>query len=227
MKKLTFAPRAVIFDMDGVITDTMGYHYTAWKKALASYGIKVGYYDIYLREGQKGLETAWELMEKNGLKPSKAGTGEILKLKEKLFKEISRPKLISGSKSLIRDLKNAGFILALVTGTARSEIKHILPDKMLASFDFSVTGNEVKSGKPNPEPYLKALKNLNLKAKDCLVLENAPYGIKSAKSAGLYCAAITTYLPPEYLKEADIILNSLKEADQMLLRAAKNIKCRP
>lgn len=224
MKKLPLIPKGIIFDMDGVVTDTMSYHFNAWEKALKVFGIKVNYCDIYLREGQRGLQTAMELMQENGFKPSAVKAKQILQLKEEIFKKIARPKLIKGSKQLIRDLRKNNLLLALVTGTARIELKHILPSDMLSLFDFSITGDEVKFGKPNPEPYLKALKELELKDKDCIVLENAPFGIKAAKSAGIYCIAITTYLSAKYLKEADMILNSLKEVDKVILSGRFKLK---
>jgi len=68
--------------MDGVITDTMGFHFKAWKKALSAYGIKAGYCDIYLREGQKGLDTALEMMQEQNIDSSLDKAQEILQLKE-------------------------------------------------------------------------------------------------------------------------------------------------
>lgn len=215
-RRLPFCPKGIIFDMDGVITDTMSYHFKAWQEALGVFGIKVNYYDIYLKEGQKGIETAIELMAENNFKPSIDKAKEILELKEKIFKQIAKPKLIKGSKKLVKDLKKHNFKLALVTGTARDEVKYILPDDLFSLFDINITSDEVKIGKPNPEPYLKALDALKLKSTECIVLENAPFGIKSAKAAGLYCIAITTYLSPDYLKEADIVLKSLGEVDKFI-----------
>jgi beta-phosphoglucomutase len=219
MKGLPFRPQAVIFDMDGVITDTMGFHFKAWKKALSAYGLKAGYCDIYLREGQKGLDTALEMMQEQHQEVSEDKAHEILRLKEDIFKKISRPRLMKGSPKLLADLKKEGYKLALVTGTARREVGHILPDELLELFDFTLTGNEVKSGKPDPEPYLKALDALKLPAKETVVIENAPFGITSAKGAGIYCIAVCTYLEAEYLKKADLILKNLQEVDKVLLKA--------
>jgi beta-phosphoglucomutase len=218
LKKLPFCPEGIIFDMDGVITDTMSYHFKAWKRALEANGIKVDYCDIYLREGQKGIETALELMAENNIRSSAEKAKEILELKEKIFKDIAKYKLIKGSRKLVKDLKKNKFKLALVTGTARDEVKHILPPDLYALFDVSITGDEVRAGKPNPEPFLMALGALKLNSAQCLVLENAPLGIKSAKAAGLYCIAVSTYLPPKHLKEADLILESLDEADKIICR---------
>jgi beta-phosphoglucomutase len=67
-------------------------------------------------------------------------------------------------------------------------------------------------GKPHPEPYLKAAKALGVKPSECAVIENAPYGVASAKKAGMFCIAITSSLPKEYLKRADVVVDSLAEA---------------
>lgn len=217
MIKLPFTPKAVIFDMDGIITDTMGYHYDAWKKAFKAYGIDVDYYDIYLREGQKGIQTAIEMLKENNLDPVDKKPEDILTLKEEIFKKISKPRLMKGADKLVKDLKNAGYILALVTGTSRDELNKILPDDIIACFDFSVSGDEVSCGKPHPEPFTTALNKLSLKPEEAVVLENAPFGIISARQAGLFVIAVTTYLPEKHLKKADIILKSLEEADKLLL----------
>ncbi len=219
MKTLPFKPEAVIFDMDGVITDTMGFHYKAWKKALSAYGIKAGYYDIYLREGQKGLDTALEMMQEQNINSSLSKAEEILKFKEDIFKSISRPRLMRGAPQLLADLKKEGYKIALVTGTARREVGYILPPDLFKLFDYTLTGDEVKAGKPNPEPYLKALEVLKLMPTEAVVIENAPYGIASAKAAGIYCIAVCTYLEEKHLTEADLILKNLKEVDKILLKA--------
>ena len=219
MKILPFRPEAVIFDMDGVITDTMGFHFKAWKKALSAYGIKAGYCDIYLREGQKGLDTALEMMQEQNIDSSLDKAQEILQLKEDIFKKISHPKLMKGASGLLVDLKKEGYKMALVTGTARREVGHILPTDLLKLFDYTLTGDEVKAGKPDPEPYTRALEALELSSQEAVVIENAPFGITSAKRAGIYCIAVCTYLEEEHLQEADLILKSLKEVDETLLKA--------
>ena len=113
MRRLPLNPKDVIFDMDGVVTDTMLYHVKAWKKAFNTFGIKVNRYEIYLREGQKGLQTAIELMQENGFKASMAKAKDILRLKEEIFRKIARYKLIKGSKQLIRDLRKNNLLIVV------------------------------------------------------------------------------------------------------------------
>ena len=101
--------------------------------------------------------------------------------------------------------------MGLVTGTPGKEIKNILPERIAKLFDCIVAGDQVKKGKPNPEPYINAAKTLNLNPSECVVVENGPFGIKSAKGAGMFCFALTTSLPENYLKGADIVVDALGE----------------
>jgi len=108
-------------------------------------------------------------------------------------------------------LQNKGYLLGLVTGTPKAEIEKILPDRIRGLFDCIIAGDQVKNGKPDPEPYLAAARGLNVAAECCLVVENAPLGIQSAQKAGMFCVALTTSLPKEYLKNADAIADRLDQ----------------
>jgi len=202
--------KAVIFDMDGVITNTMPYHFNAWQRVFSEAGIKVSCYDVYQREGQDGLTTIREIFKEKRLKFSLKSARELLLKKEILFKKIVKIRFIRGARPFIRELKNHNIALGLVTGTSRHEMQKILPKNIRSLFDVSVTGDEVKNGKPHPEPFLKALNALKLTSREAIVLENAPFGIESAKKAGLYCVALETSLPARFLFRADSVLKSYK-----------------
>jgi len=208
--------KAVIFDMDGVITNTMPYHFDAWFKVLNDAGIKINCYDVYEREGQPGVNTIKELSRERKMKISDKEARAILLKKEKLFKRIVKTRFIKGSRPFLRKLKKRKIIMGLVTGTSRHEMKRILPKYLRQMFNVTVTGDEVRKGKPHPEPFLKALSILGLKSKDVAVIENAPFGIESAKRAGLFCIALETSLPKKYLRRADIILKSFKDLEKMV-----------
>ena len=212
MKLTWMVVRAVLFDMDGVITDTMPYHYQAWRSVLSrEEGILVSHQEIYEREGQEGGVSVRELLEAHQKIYTRVKGTRILLAKEALFKRLVRPRFIPGARGILAMMKRAGIPLALVTGTSRHEMMRLLPSKILRCFDVSVTGRDVKRGKPDPEPYLKALMELNVNARDALVIENAPFGILSAKTAGITCFAIATSLPACYLKKADRVFSSFKE----------------
>ncbi len=214
MKQKHFRTRAILFDMDGVITDTMPYHFRAWRKIFGNLGIKINYYDIYKREGQKGIESVKEIFNEKGREFILKEAKEILAEKEKLFKSIVKVRFINGSKSFLNFVKKKGLKLGLVTGTSDHELKKILPIHIYAKFDAVITATDVQKGKPNPEPYLKCLKRLRISPSEAVVIENAPFGITSAKESGIFCIAISTHLPPKFLKEADLIVHSFKELKQ-------------
>lgn len=197
--------------MDGVITNTMPYHFDAWRATFKSIGIKVNCYDIYKREGQAGLTSVKEIAKEHKMKFSLKEAKQILGQKEKLFKRIVKIKFVKGSRTFVRFLKKRGFLLALVTGTSRQEMARIMPEKLLDMFDAIVTANEVKKGKPHPEPFRKALGMLKAVPEETVVFENAPFGIQAAKRAKVFCIALETSLPRKYLKKADVIFKSYAE----------------
>lgn len=203
--------KAIIFDMDGVITDTMPYHFKAWRRALEANGIpNLDPCAIYCREGQRGIQTVKEISAFYGLKFSSAVCKRILQQKETSFRRIAKQKLFPWARTLLKSLKEKGYRLALVTGTARKELNKILTNEVQGLFDFIITGSEVKFGKPHPEPYLMALKALKIKPNEAIVIENAPLGITSAKRAKIRTIAISSYLSKAHLSEADVILPDLK-----------------
>ncbi|MCB9771732.1 MAG: HAD family phosphatase [Candidatus Omnitrophica bacterium] len=201
----------VIFDMDGVITNTMPDHFEAWRTVLGERGIKVTHLDIYRREGQRGITSVSEIFADYKQPFNLKDANAILLRKEELFKKNTRKRFIVGTRSLLKSLKRMGFTLAIVTGTARHELHQILPDNIYNLFTVVVTGDDVKNGKPSPEPYLLALKKLSISAEQGVVIENAPFGITAAKAAKLRCLAIATSLSKEYLRDADEVFTSIKD----------------
>lgn len=209
MKKLS--PKAVIFDMDGVIADSMPYHFLAWYEALRPYGVRVSCFDVYAKEGERWSKSLKDFLKKEGIAPTKKLLSEIFVLRQKIFKKYFKRFIFKDAEPVLRGLKRKGYLLALVTGTPDYEVERILPQKLYRIFDDIVAGNNVKKGKPHPEPYLKAAKMLKVNPKECIVVENAPYGIESAKRAGMYCVAVSTSLPKEFLSGADLVVDRLRE----------------
>jgi len=210
----TLKVKAVLFDMDGVITDTMPYHFRAWRRVMKENGLEVTKCEVYLREGQPGRRTIKELFEERGLAFDAALAKKIIRDKEKLFKKIVRSRFVRGARRFVGHMAHKGLALGLVTGTARHEVRKILPVSLRRSFRVSVTGDEVRHGKPHPEPYLLALKKLGVRPREAVVLENAPFGIHAAKQAGLTCIALETSLPKPYLKDADMVFSSFRELER-------------
>jgi beta-phosphoglucomutase len=211
MHKLKFKPKAIIFDMDGVIVDSMPYHFLAWYETLRPLGIRVSCFDVYSKEGENWRKTLRGFLKGADIKPTKKMFDGIFARRKKIFKKSFRRFIFKGAKEALICLKRKGYILGLVTGTPSKEVKKILPPSMYRLFGCIVAGDEVKKGKPHPEPYLSAAKRMEVKPSECVVVENAPFGVESAKKADMFCVAITTGLTKEYLKGADIIVDDLAD----------------
>jgi beta-phosphoglucomutase len=207
---------AIIFDMDGVISDSMPFHARAWKEAFAAIGVNVEDFDVYIREGMKGRETIKGIMKERNLSVSQEEIEQIYKRKTDSFNKIFEVKLMPGIYELLSRLRNGGYKLGLVTGSRFEMAKTVLRNGLENMFDVVIAGEMVNNGKPDPEPYLKAVSMLGVKKEDCLVIENAPAGITSAKRAGLTCYAVATSLPKTYLKEADKVFKNIKEISDLL-----------
>ncbi len=216
MKKLKIRPRAIVFDMDGVIVDSMPYHFIAWYEALRPWGVRVSCFEVYAQEGERWETTLKGLLKREKIKPTQKILSAIFNLRQKIFKRYFKRYIFHGAYELLVDLRRQGFILGLVTGSPLNEIRRILPVKLLKLFTAVVAGNQVKNGKPHPEPYLRAARLLQLNPKECLVVENAPFGIISAKRAGMACIAVSTSLPKEYLSGADIVVSQLNQISSFI-----------
>jgi beta-phosphoglucomutase len=212
-RRRTFSrhPKAILFDMDGVIVDSMPYHFISWYEALRPYDISVKCFDVYQREGEQWAKALRELWRPSGKPLTLRITREVFKAKDRIFRKYFKRSIFHSVEEILPCLRRQGYMLGLVTGTTRKEMVRILPAKLRNLFSSIVTGDAVKRGKPFPDPYLKAAKELNLTAEDCVVVENAPYGIRAAKAARMFCIALTTSLPSDYLSQADIIIDDIKE----------------
>jgi len=197
--------KAVIFDMDGVLVDSMPYHADAWVSVFKEVGINIRREDIYDIEGSNHIGIINLVFKKAGRTPEHADFLRLSHNKQEIFSKINKVKVFEGIYECINTLKNK-CLLAVASGSDRAVVIEFIGRFFPETFSAVVTGNDVKEGKPSPEPYLKAVEILKVKKNECIVIENAPLGVESAKRAGLYCIAIPTYVKPELLKDADIVL---------------------
>lgn len=203
--------KAVLFDMDGVIVDSMPYHFISWFEALKEYGVSVTPFDIYEKEGEKSAVCAKRFFEREKIPSDEKNIDKVLKLRNNIFRKYFKLHLFTDVESVLKDLKRRGLFLAIVTGSSRNKVVSILPKNVLKNFDVIISADMIKKGKPFPEPYLKAAKQLKVKSSECVVVENAPYGIQAAKAAKMYCIAVSTGLPEQYLKQADKICKHISD----------------
>lgn len=216
MKKFPKKIEAVIFDMDGVLVDTMRYHVLAWQLACKRLGIRISGPEVYAREGEKYEVSGRDFLMKRYKNPTKSQIRDIIKVRKGILKKIVKPRLFPGVRSLVSILYKKELKLALVTGTLCKEVSKLLPKDVLSKINVVISGESVTRGKPHPDPYLCALRNLKVSHRCAIVIENAPYGVKSAKKAGIFTIALTTSLPRGRLKGSDIILKSIPEVSKLL-----------
>ena len=88
---------------------------------------------------------------------------------------------------------------------------------LLREFDVVVTGDDITQGKPSPEAYVLAARELGVLPAECLVIENAPFGVRAARAAGMPCVAICSTLSAHHLQEADIVIDSVMEIPALML----------
>lgn len=204
-----FSFEAVFFDMDGVIVDSIPYHFISWFEALKKYNVRVRPSTIFEMEGAKWGEIIEVAFKDYQVELASEIKSHIYSQKEEIFKKYFQRDIFSGIQEFIKQLKTQDVSIGLVTGSLKREAQDMLPKKLYNLFDTLIGGDMVTNAKPHPEPYLTAAKKLkvHVSPEKCLVIENAPYGIKSAKSANMLCYAIATSLPKESLQMADKIFD--------------------
>lgn len=198
--------RAVIFDFDGVLADTMSDNLRAWQHAFAQHGVALDAHAYYPLEGMGRNEIAETLCRRYAVRLMHAA--DIAREKERFYLSENHFRLYPGIPETLRTLHDAGIHLALVTGASRERLESSLDQTIRAFFSSIVTSDDVATTKPDPEPYMKALAELNETAEHSVAIENAPLGITSAKEAGLFCIALCTTLPADMLGRGDLILKT-------------------
>ncbi|MDP3988346.1 MAG: HAD family phosphatase [Candidatus Levybacteria bacterium] len=203
--------KAVIFDLDGVISDTQSLHDEANSEILKSYGIKISSEAITKKWAGVPQRKLFEtIFKENNVNPDidKA----IFDKWALVIKRINQVKQIPGAIKFVQKLQEENFSLAVASSATADFINRVLNVlKIKSYFTAIVNADEVKNGKPAPDIFQKTAEKLNINPSDCLVIEDAPTGVQAAKSAGMICIAITSTHKKEELIGADKIINSFSE----------------
>lgn len=212
-----FDLKAVLFDMDGVLYDSMKYHSKSWHQTMTEENINSTPEEFYLHEGRVSASTIDLLIRRElGRPATEEEKQRIYKRKSELFAQYNDGDTIPYAYEMLQAVKNKGLDCVLVTGSGQPTLLNRLSDNFPNIFqkDKMVTAFDVQHGKPHPEPYLMGLgKAGNLQPNQAVVVENAPMGVESAVAAGIFTIAINTGpLDEQVLWDvgADIVLPSMK-----------------
>jgi HAD superfamily hydrolase (TIGR01509 family) len=195
-----FCPRSVFFDMDGVLYNSMPYHAEAWHQVMKQYGMNLSREEAYMHEGRTGAGTIQIVSRRDrGYEATSAEIEEIYAEKSRLFNLNPPAEPMPGAWELLSRVKADGLLRVIVTGSGQLSLLDRLNSHFPEMFtrDLMVTAYDVKLGKPNPEPYLMALRKAGVAAHEAIVVENAPLGVQAAVSAGLFTIAVNTGPLPE------------------------------
>jgi beta-phosphoglucomutase len=201
---LRFAPRAVIFDIDGTIVDNMHLHAEAFGVFAERHGLPpLTSADRARLDGRRNSEI-FPILFKREVAREEWQAYE--REKEGLYRELSKGRLLpmKGLHALIDRLKQDGIPMALATSAPQLNVEHTLAELELAdAFPIIVRGDEVARGKPAPDVFIEAARRLGVDAADCLVFEDAPMGIEAAHAAGMRVVALTTSFQANHLGQLD------------------------
>ncbi|MBN2055031.1 HAD family phosphatase [bacterium] len=198
---------AILFDLDGVLVESMPHHAAAWQWIMAQQGIAIDLRDAYLVEGYRSMVIARRFLGDRSAGMTDAEIEAMIERKRRYYRELtSGLRMAPEVCRTVARLREMGFRLALVTSSVRANLDHTVPDAD-DLFDAIITGDDVTRGKPDPQPFVTAAAHLGLPPRRCVVVENAPLGITSAVAAGAFCVALTTTLDADSLAAAHLVIN--------------------
>ena len=218
--------KAFLFDMDGVLYDSMPHHAEAWYATMHDrLGFECDRTHFYMMEGATGEQTIGDLFRRQrGVEVTHDEAMRIYAEKSAAFVALGKAEPMRGAAEVLRRVVALGLGRVLVTGSGQAS----LLDRLEADYPgvFSrermVTAHDTPAGrgKPHPDPYLMGLEKAGgLRPEEAVVVENAPLGVRAARAAGIFTIAVNTGpLDPQVLREAgaDIVLSGMQElADRL------------
>jgi len=209
--------KTILWDMDGVISDSYSFHFAAWQETFAKRGVEFTKEDFTKLFGTRYDFIIGSVM---GGKLPEGDIEIIVQDKEEIFRRKAKGNIkpSPGAIKLLNVIKKGNFKLGLVSSAPKENIDLVIGELNLKGlFDYVISGREVSESKPSPKIYLLAAEKLKVNAKDCVVIEDSPLGVKAAKTAGMRCLAITNTHPQQEFENADKVVDSLENVDLITL----------
>lgn len=221
--------KVLFFDFNGVIVNDEPLHWQLIKKTLASVDLHLNAQDHFTDYlGRSDADTFTEILKAQKIAATKSLVEKLVALKSSYYCQSVQAQdlFLPGVLDCIKAASER-FQLAIVSGALRQEILAWLDKADIRGyFQTIISIEDVNNGKPNPEGYLLALKQINQKSPDdhiqsfeCLVIEDSLQGIKAAHAAGIKCAALTSSLNKEQLAEAELVFDSFLDISLEMLEA--------
>jgi len=211
--------KTVLWDMDGVISDSYSLHFAAWQEIFARRSVEFTNEDFAGLFGSRNDSIIGSVM---GKQPPGRNVKSMVREKEEAFRRraTGRIKPFPGVIPLLNALKKGNFKLGLVSSAPMDNIDLALGELDLAgTFNCIVSGQDVdvSESKPSPQMYLLAAERLGTAPGNCVVIEDSALGVKAAKTAGMKCLAVTNAHHRQELQEADRVVDSLENVDLITL----------
>lgn len=221
---LPFLPiKAVLFDMDGVLFDSMPLHAESWASTCRAVGWVMSEEEVYMNEGRTAHSTINMLTQRQfGRDTHAEEVAHIYALKCERFNRHPEAPKMPGANEVLQVVKQAGKSIVVVTGSGQASLLERLTSHYPGFFDLArvVSSKDVQHGKPHPEPYLMGLEKAgHLHPWEAIVVENAPLGVRAAVAAGCFTIAVNTGpLAPSVLADegAHLVLSSMHELAEVL-----------
>jgi len=208
---------AILFDMDGVLYDSMPNHSKAWSQAMEKFGMHMSPHDVYMNEGATGHDTVVRIsLRDRGYEATQSEIDDIYGYKAALFRSMPEARVMPGALEVFRKAAAAGLKILIVTGSGQKNlIERVQRDfEGYITRERMVTAFEVTRGKPYPDPYLKGLGIAGVPASEAVVVENAPLGIRAAVAAGIDTIAVNTGPLEDEILQAEcpaMLMHSMQE----------------
>ncbi len=209
--------KAVIFDFDGVITDSEVLHFRAFNAVLKQYAVELTtqeYYKSYL--GFSDVDCFKFLIHQGRLKIAESKIAGLVKQKTVIFEDLAKNEgqLIEGVRDFLAMLSANNIPMAICSGALLPEIEMTLDDAGLRGhFQTIVSAEQVTKGKPHPEGFMLALERLNadrsekIQPSQCVVIEDSNWGLQAAKAAGMHTVGVTNSYGADQLDAEKIVAN--------------------
>ena len=194
--------KAIIFDLDGTLVDSLPYHHESWRIFFKKNNIEENdFNEIY--KNYKGGGTLELMSSVFGDIYTKDELEKMSDDKEVIFRDIYRSKIfpINGLRKFLDSLKKNNILLSIGSNAIRKNVLMTIKELGITNYFSSIIcGDEVSKGKPDPEMYIKTLSNLKVNKNECIIFEDSIEGVTAAKNANIKAIGVTSSQSSEILK---------------------------